>query len=125
MFHQSIVLICKTDCLSCNESRQQFEQQQLKKPTIYLITPTYDRFEQLAELTRLSQTLLLVNRLHWLLIEDSPFKTNKIKQFITSFILKKKPKFNSDIKIEHLNIETPIAFKISKNQPNWLKPKGI
>jgi len=40
-------------------------------PTIYFVTPTYPRREQVAELTRLSQTLLHVKNLHWILAEDS------------------------------------------------------
>ena len=40
-------------------------------PTIYFITPTYPRSEQIAELTRLSQTLMHVPNLHWVIGEDS------------------------------------------------------
>ena len=40
-------------------------------PTIYFITPTYPRGEQIAELTRLSQTLMHVPNLHWVIGEDS------------------------------------------------------
>lgn len=39
--------------------------------TIFVITPTYPRREQAAELTRLGQTLLLAEDLHWVLAEDS------------------------------------------------------
>nr|XP_008530390.1 PREDICTED: galactosylgalactosylxylosylprotein 3-beta-glucuronosyltransferase 3 isoform X2 [Equus przewalskii] len=38
-------------------------------PTIYVVTPTYARLVQKAELVRLSQTLSLVPRLHWLLAQ--------------------------------------------------------
>lgn len=40
-------------------------------PLLYIITPTFRRPEQLAELTRLSQTLMHVPNLHWLVIEDA------------------------------------------------------
>ena len=40
-------------------------------PTIYLITPTYSRREQIAELTRLGQTLKLAGNIHWVVAEDS------------------------------------------------------
>jgi len=40
-------------------------------PTIYIITPTYKRPEQIPDLTRLSQTLMHVPAIHWLLIEDA------------------------------------------------------
>ncbi|XP_023327196.1 galactosylgalactosylxylosylprotein 3-beta-glucuronosyltransferase S [Eurytemora carolleeae] len=39
--------------------------------TIFFITPTYPRREQIAELTRLGQTLLLADDLHWIVAEDS------------------------------------------------------
>ena len=46
--------------------------------TVYVITPTYSRFVQKAELLRLCQTLLLVpslHSLHWILVEDSEAPT--------------------------------------------------
>jgi len=42
-----------------------------KKPTLFFITPTYSRREQVAELTRLSQTLLHLASVHWVVGEDS------------------------------------------------------
>lgn len=36
---------------------------------IYVITPTYARLTQKADLIRLSQTLQLVNDIHWIVIE--------------------------------------------------------
>ena len=38
---------------------------------LYVITPTYRRPEQVAELTRMAQTLLLVRNVHWLVVEDA------------------------------------------------------
>lgn len=38
---------------------------------IYFVTPTYTRPVQIAELTRLGQTLKGVSALHWILVEDS------------------------------------------------------
>jgi len=40
-------------------------------PVIYVITPTYQRVEQIAELLRLGQTLLHIPSLHWIVVEDS------------------------------------------------------
>lgn len=40
-------------------------------PTIFFITPTYPRREQMAELMRLGQTLLHVPALHWIVADDS------------------------------------------------------
>ena len=39
--------------------------------TVYIITPTYPRIEQIAELVRLSQSLIHVPDIVWLLVEDS------------------------------------------------------
>lgn len=41
-------------------------------PIIYFVTPTYARSVQMAELTRLGQTLSSVPALHWILVEDAP-----------------------------------------------------
>jgi len=39
-------------------------------PIIHAITPTYKRFNQIPELTRVSNTLKNVKSLHWIVIED-------------------------------------------------------
>ena len=38
---------------------------------IYIITPTYKRTTQMADLTRLSQTLKLVPNIHWIVVEEA------------------------------------------------------
>ncbi len=43
----------------------------LQAPVIYFVTPTYARREQVAELTRLSHTLMHVPNLVWVLSEDA------------------------------------------------------
>ena len=43
---------------------------------IYVITPTYTRAVQKAELTRLASVFVMVPNLHWIIVEDSPAKTN-------------------------------------------------
>ena len=49
---------------------------------IYLITPTYARLTQKADMTRLMYTLLHVENLHWIIIEDHDEKTELITKFI-------------------------------------------
>lgn len=39
-------------------------------PIIYFVTPTYPRREQIAEITRLGQTLMHVPNLHWIVADD-------------------------------------------------------
>lgn len=40
-------------------------------PIIYFVTPTYPRREQIAEITRLGQTLMHVPHLHWIVADDT------------------------------------------------------
>ncbi|XP_062588128.1 galactosylgalactosylxylosylprotein 3-beta-glucuronosyltransferase 3-like isoform X1 [Saccostrea cucullata] len=84
-------------------------------PIIYLITPTYDRIEQKAELTRLYYTLLHVPNIHWILVEDSERKTDKVQHFLA----------NCKIPYTHLNVATPQQLKLKSSDPNWLKPRGV
>lgn len=56
--------------------------------TIYVITPTYRRPEQTADLTRLAQTLMLVRDIHWLVIEDSNVKSPQLTALLQSFGIK-------------------------------------
>ena len=67
-------------------------------PPIYMVTPTYTRWTQKADLTRLAQTLMHVPNLHWILVEDSEEKT----KLVTNFLLRHK----NDLKSTHLNIRT-------------------
>jgi hypothetical protein len=50
---------------------------------IFVITPTYARPVQKAELTRLANVFLLVPNLHWIVVEDSNQKSNLVKKFPT------------------------------------------
>ncbi|XP_075976849.1 galactosylgalactosylxylosylprotein 3-beta-glucuronosyltransferase I-like isoform X2 [Anticarsia gemmatalis] len=65
-------------------------------PTIYGITPTYLRLAQKADLTRLSQTLMLVKNFHWIIIEDSEEKTKLVANLLKE----------SNLKYTHLNVKT-------------------
>ncbi|KAM3957821.1 LOW QUALITY PROTEIN: galactosylgalactosylxylosylprotein 3-beta-glucuronosyltransferase I-like [Aphomia sociella] len=67
-------------------------------PTIYAITPTYTRLAQKADLTRLSQTLMLVKNFHWIIIEDSEKKTPLVENFLKE----------STLNYTHLNVKTAI-----------------
>ncbi|XP_042878392.1 galactosylgalactosylxylosylprotein 3-beta-glucuronosyltransferase P-like [Penaeus japonicus] len=46
-------------------------------PPLYVITPTYRRNTQMADMTRMSQTLMLVPNLHWIVVEDAE-KTSQV-----------------------------------------------
>ena len=66
-------------------------------PTLFIITPTYKRPQQKAELNRLSIVLRLVPNLHWIVIEDATSKTD----LVTNFLL------NSGLNYTHLHVPTP------------------
>ncbi|XP_015251386.1 PREDICTED: galactosylgalactosylxylosylprotein 3-beta-glucuronosyltransferase 3 [Cyprinodon variegatus] len=84
-------------------------------PTIFVITPTYARLVQKAELTRLSQTFLHIPRLHWIVVEDSQHKT----ALVTNFLMK------SGLTYTHLHIPTAKERKLQEGDPSWLKPRGV
>ena len=46
------------------------------------VTPTYARPVQKAELTRLYQTFLHVPKFHWIVVEDSPSKTDLVTNLL-------------------------------------------
>lgn len=63
-----------------------------------MITPTYARWTQKADLTRLGQTLMHVPNLHWIVVEDSEEKTKLVKNFLF--------RRRNVLKTTHLNIRT-------------------
>lgn len=82
-------------------------------PPLYIITPTYKRPEQIAELTRLSHTLMLVPpNLTWLVIEDA-YETNDLVEEV----LKK-----SMLKYYYLIAPMPAQYK---NKTKGPKPRGV
>lgn len=50
--------------------------------TLYIITPTYRRPEQIPELTRMAHTLMLVKNVHWLVIEDATVATKQVTKLL-------------------------------------------
>lgn len=49
---------------------------------IYVVTPTYSRREQTAEMTRLGQTLLHVKNLIWIVAEDSKTCSKPVQKIL-------------------------------------------
>lgn len=87
-----------------------------KLPIIYIITPTNNRVEtQLADLTRVRNTLWLIPKIVWILVEDSPQKTRKISNFLKY----------SNLRFVHLCEETPNDMKIQSSEKAWSKPRGV
>ena len=50
------------------------ENQTERLPVIFVITPTYARPVQKAELTRLLNTLKHIPSLHWIVVEDADYR---------------------------------------------------
>ena len=84
-------------------------------PWVFAITPTYARPVQKAELTRLVQAFLHVPNFHWIVIEDATNKTALVSSLLA----------HSGILHTHLNILTPLEYKMKPKDPNWLKPRGV
>ena len=89
-------------------------------PTVYVITPTYERSSQRPDVTRLAQTLMLVNDVHWILVEDSPKKT----VFIQNLLKDMRKKYT------HLNVVTSsMTYLRGMHQRNaglkWLLAENI
>ncbi|KAM6906930.1 galactosylgalactosylxylosylprotein 3-beta-glucuronosyltransferase 1 isoform 1-T1 [Xenentodon cancila] len=83
-------------------------------PTIHFITPTYSRPVQKAELTRLANTLLHVSNLHWVVVEDSSRKTDLVSHLLQ----------DSGLNYTHLNVETPLKYKVHGDIKKPKVPRG-
>ncbi|XP_049799694.1 galactosylgalactosylxylosylprotein 3-beta-glucuronosyltransferase P-like [Schistocerca nitens] len=79
--------------------------------TVYVITPTYRRPEQLAELTRLAQTLMHVPALHWLVIEEAACTTAAVAELLA----------RTGVRYDHLVAPMPEECSILPGG----KPRGV
>lgn len=98
-----------------HQSKESNLQDHVNLPTVFVITPTFKRFVQKAELTRLSQAFKLVRKLHWIVVEDSVNKTALVTNFLR----------NSGLKYTHLNVRTPDTLRRHKDEIRRLKPRGV
>lgn len=89
--------------------------QDFNLPTVFVITPTFTRFVQKAELTRVSQALKPVKNLHWIVVEDSMNKSNLVANFLR----------NSGLKYTHLSVRTPDNLRRRRHEIRRLKPRGV
>uniref|UniRef100_A0A674HEX7 Galactosylgalactosylxylosylprotein 3-beta-glucuronosyltransferase n=1 Tax=Taeniopygia guttata TaxID=59729 RepID=A0A674HEX7_TAEGU len=83
-------------------------------PPIYVVTPTYARPVQKAELVRLSQTLLHVPALHWVVVEDAAAPSALVGGVLAA----------SGVSFTHLSAETPPELRGGPGAPSWLFPRG-
>lgn len=83
-------------------------------PVIYVITPTYTRPVQKAELVRLANTFLHVVNLHWIVVEDCPRKTKLVANLLEK----------AGLNFTHLNIESPHNQKVGISRTPEVTPRG-
>ncbi|XP_012559154.1 galactosylgalactosylxylosylprotein 3-beta-glucuronosyltransferase 3 [Hydra vulgaris] len=84
-------------------------------PWIFSITPTNPRYTQKAELIRLSQTLQHVTNFHWILIEDSKFRTNLVSKLLQE----------SGLSFTHLNVRTSWHMQKKKGEKYNKHHRGV
>lgn len=80
------------------------------EPIIYFVTPTYPRREQVAEITRLGQTLMHVPYLHWIVADDTPVCNNFLNNLLKKF----------GIPYTHIASPMPEFYRTKK-----LVPRGV
>ena len=100
-----------------SESKEQQDilSDEKKLPTVFVVTPTFKRYVQKAELTRISQAFKAAKKLHWIVIEDSVKKTDLVANFLKG----------SGLKYTHLNVRTPFILRRQKKEFRRLKPRGV
>lgn len=104
MYQQAL---CNVSLITDNDRNQTL-------PTIFMITPTYARHTQKADLTRLCQTLMHVKNLHWLVVEDSDSKTPLVTRFLD----------RCRVKSSQLNRKTSLKLQPSKVSHKGHKNRG-
>ncbi|PAA93456.1 hypothetical protein BOX15_Mlig027111g1, partial [Macrostomum lignano] len=85
-------------------------------PTIYVVTATYKRPEQRAELTRLCNTLARVPAIHWLVVEDADSPSSLVADTIGNCGV---------LSYTHLYVATPEDEKLKSTEPYWWRPEGV
>ncbi|XP_029163279.1 galactosylgalactosylxylosylprotein 3-beta-glucuronosyltransferase P-like [Nylanderia fulva] len=85
--------------------------EEFSEETLFIITPTYRRPEQIPELTRMAHTLMLVKNVHWLVIEDATVATKQVTKLLE----------RTGLKFDHLIAPMPEKYKLKKGA----KPRGV
>lgn len=101
-----------SDANNCCSMMPPYLRKDINVPPLYIITPTYKRAEQLAELTRFAHTLMLVPNVSWLVIEDAFEKSPLVAKLLEK----------TGLRYEHLIAPMPEEYKNKKSGP---KPRGV
>lgn len=89
--------------------------EQLRSVTVYMITPTYARWTQKADLTRLCQTLMHVRQIHWIVVEDAVSPTPLVTKLLR----------RCTVPSTHLHTRTPERLRLKGGEPTWRKCRGV
>lgn len=111
--------LSQTHLHDLTRDRRREEARLLSLPVIYMVTPTYPRWTQKADLTRLCLTLMHVPRLHWIVVEDTDQKTRLVARLLSG---------ENTCKVSNstqLNIRTPEPMRLANNEPVWRKNRGV
>lgn len=80
-----------------------------------MVTPTYARWTQKADLTRLCQTLMHVPKLHWIVVEDAENPTDLVTKLLR----------RCTVRSTHLHARTPEHLRLKEGEPTWKKCRGV
>ena len=83
--------------------------------TVYMVTPTYARWTQKADLTRLCQTLMHVRQIHWIVVEDAVYPTPLVTKLLR----------RCTVPSTHLHTRTPERLRLKEGEPTWRKCRGV
>jgi Glycosyltransferase family 43 len=86
------------------ERREIMQRLATTEPLVYFVTPTYYRSTQMADMTRLAQTLMLDKRIYWIVIEDRNDCTIRIRALLE----------RTGLPFAHLAVPTDPAVKAAK-----------
>lgn len=99
-------------------------------PRVFIISATYRRWTQKADLTRIAHSFILQNTpIYWIIVEDTvekyPHKIlTNFKNYWEDFSQNYQP-CRSCLQIEISSQATPEKYKLDHgNDPNWLFPRG-
>ena len=114
--HQTILRMKRNE-VAIDRLLSRFARRNLGKnlPTIYCITPTYARPTQKADLTRLCQTLQHVWNFHWIVVEDSEYKTDLVSRFLD----------RCGVTYTHFAVRTSPHLRRRSESPRWHVPRGM
>jgi hypothetical protein len=101
-------------------------------PMVYMLTPTYKRYTQKADLVRMGNTLRQVKNIHWIVIEDAEGETELVTKFLTScgvphtHVVQRTPKY---MQREICSKVDPghgcPKWKLGKEAELWTRPRGV